>query len=207
MYGLQLASCNKSFSQTSIISGLSLDFRGFALGIAGRNGSGKSTLLKILSGQLRFTSGSMQWTDPRSRPLPLDQVLRTMGFCAPYLDLYPDLDCMENLRFINQLRSEPADEDAMRRALLETGFKWIPSTLYRHLSSGQKQRARLAAAVFFDPPMLFLDEPGTNLDESGIGHVTRLVQKRRANGRLTVLASNSPSELELCESLIRLGAP
>lgn len=207
MYGLQLASCNKSFSQTSILSGLNADFQGFTLGIAGRNGSGKSTLLKILSGQLRFTSGTMRWTGPGAQSLPLAKVLRTMGFCAPYLDLYPDLDCMENLRFINQLRAEPADENQMRQALLETGFTRVPETLYRHLSSGQKQRARLAAAVFFDPPMLFLDEPGTNLDESGFERVARLVQKRRMDGRLTVLASNSPAELELCESLIRLGAP
>lgn len=204
MYGLHLASCNKSFGATRLFSGLNADFRGLTLGIAGRNGSGKSTLLKILSGQLGLTSGTLRWTGADDRPLSTARVHGSMGFCAPYLDLYPDLDCMENLRFIGRLRSHPADDERLRQALLSTGFERIPRIAYRHLSSGQKQRARLAAAVFFEPPILFLDEPGTNLDAPGAERVARLVAERRATGRLTVIASNSPAELDLCEDLIRL---
>lgn len=80
----------------------------------------------------------------------------------------------------------------------------LADKLYGDLSTGQRQRAKLAAACLSDPYILFLDEPGANLDEAGQQLIKDLVGEFRQRERMVVLASNQQHELELGDQILRL---
>ncbi|MBK8554480.1 MAG: hypothetical protein IPL65_01340 [Lewinellaceae bacterium] len=66
-----------------------------------------------------------------------------------------------------------------------------------------KQRVKLALAICSDTPVLLLDEPTTNLDVQATAWYKQLVE-RFAAGRLLVIASNDPSDLEICTRQISI---
>ncbi len=72
------------------------------------------------------------------------------------------------------------------------------------LSSGQQQRVRLAGALAFAPPILMLDEPGSNLDDEGHALVADLVTRQKKAGGMIFLASNRKEELEICDDMVTL---
>ncbi len=73
----------------------------------------------------------------------------------------------------------------------------------RFLSTGQRQRVKLAYSVLSSPAVLFLDEPGSNLDEAGHRAVEEIVAAQRARGSV-VLATNDPAELALADERVTL---
>jgi ABC-type multidrug transport system ATPase subunit len=126
-----------------------------------------------------------------------------MSLCGPSIDLYADLTCADNVGFIASLRGVEMPDIA---ALLEgAGLPDVAGQAYGSLSSGQKQRMRLISSTFFHPDLLFLDEPGSNLDRQGADVVRGMIADRRGRGWMTVLATNDAEELALCDATIRLG--
>ena len=75
---------------------------------------------------------------------------------------------------------------------------------YHRLSTGQKQRVKLAIALSRNPSVLFLDEPSANLDALGKELIKYLLADLRVNGTLLFLASNDPKELDLCDRILYL---
>jgi len=73
------------------------------------------------------------------------------------------------------------------------------------LSSGTRQRLRLAFALLHRPPVLLLDEPGSHLDEEGRALVARLVDEQRARG-LVLIATNDEREWKRADRKIELRA-
>jgi ABC-type multidrug transport system ATPase subunit len=71
----------------------------------------------------------------------------------------------------------------------------------RYFSSGMKQRIKLAQAIFSDVPVLFLDEPCTNLDETGYALYQSLIQDY-ASHKLIIVSSNDKAEYHFCEEVI-----
>jgi len=52
---------------------------------------------------------------------------------------------------------------------------------------------KLLLAVFHEPPILYLDEPGSNLDENGREFVSEIINSQRGQG-ISVVATNDPDE-------------
>ncbi|MDI6401465.1 ATP-binding cassette domain-containing protein [Balneolaceae bacterium ANBcel3] len=75
---------------------------------------------------------------------------------------------------------------------------------YGVLSSGQQQRVKLAVALAASPPILMLDEPGTNLDTDGQECISKLIEFQKNAGGMIFLASNREEELALCDFRIKL---
>jgi len=169
--------------------------------VTGPNGSGKSTLLRIIAGLLRPTGGTLRvaregrtWS-PESRRL-------SMGFVSPDVTLYEEMTVEENLRFAAEARGL-TDAMAARTAMARVHLMERAGDLIGALSSGWRQRARLAFALLGDPPLLLLDEPGSHLDESGRAVVESLVGTSRQE-RLVVIATNDEREWMLGERRIDL---
>ena len=150
---------------------------GEVLAITGPNGSGKSTLLTILCGLLRATRGEVRYLAD-SAEIPRDRWRKYLGIVAPAMSLYENLDALENLRFLALVRG-PAR-----------------STTVRGFSTGMHQRLKIAQAILHDPPVLFLDEPGSNLDPAGQDWLEELVARERGRGKTVVLATNDRREME-----------
>lgn len=214
MKEIKASKISKKYGQNLIFRRLETSFKTGVYGIAGANGSGKSTLMKCLSGLIRPDRGEIHWT-LNNTAVTTSELYLHMGFSAPYIRLYPDLSCAENLRLITRLSynaatsgtgSAPAKEQTadIEGLLDEIGLGGFSDRWYGQLSSGQQQRMRLASALIKNPSFLLLDEPGTNLDTAGFRLIENIIEKARRQNKIVLLASNEERELDLCDNIIDL---
>lgn len=189
-----------SYGRNAVLDGIGYRGRLGVLGIAGANGSGKSTLLQILAGLVRPDAGTVLWTAPDGRVLPAMEIRSHAGYCAPTMGLYPELGVRENLELVARLRSVGGDAVGTWLDRFEIGH--VAGQALGLCSTGQQQRTRLATAFLHNPGLVFLDEPGSNLDEAGIRILADLV----GGGTIAiVLASNDPAELAWCDGIVTVG--
>ncbi len=198
-------SLSRSFGTRKIIGPLSFTLEsGRVLGVAGENGSGKTTLLRVLAGLIRPTGGNVVFEENGETFVPREAA-PFLGWCAPDLSLYGELTAEENLDFFERVRGlAPTPERA--RALLK-GVGLPPESHSQKslssLSTGQRQRVKLAYATLHAPGVLLLDEPGANLDEAGRAVVQKVVAEQRARG-IAIIASNDPRDLALADETLSL---
>lgn len=204
MIELEVTSFYKHFGKENVISDLNFSSKTPIIGIAGVNGSGKSTLLRCLSGLLKATRGDIVWK-LNEKKLTKNELRRQSGYAAPYIELYEELTVIENLNFILKLRSiENTDGSKTEETLNEANAYKLSNQYYGDLSTGQRQRIKLVSALLHRPNILFLDEPGSNLDADGRDLIEKIVNKYREPNHMVVLASNIEQELQLCDQIVEL---
>ncbi|MCS6917345.1 MAG: ATP-binding cassette domain-containing protein [Chitinophagales bacterium] len=169
--------------------------------VVGPNGSGKTTLLHLLAGFLLPTSGQIRYL-MADRYVPGDEVYRYLSFAAPYVDLLDAFTVQEHVRWharIKPFRQGIGCDEALEVARLSVhAGKRVGA-----LSSGLRQRLMLAMTVLADTPLLFLDEPTTNLDQEGVAWYQHLIQQH-ADNRLVVIASNQEADLVQCNERLQV---
>jgi heme exporter protein A len=170
--------------------------------VTGPNGSGKSTLLRIVAGLLRATRGESVMTVGGRAIAPAER-RRWVGFATPELAFYDELTVAENLSFVAETRGMAAPAAVAAAALDRVGLASRAADRVTALSSGMKQRLRLAFAVLHRPPVLLLDEPGSHMDEEGRAMLAGLVEREGRTG-LVVIATNEEREWRLAERRIEL---
>lgn len=203
MISVQVNNLTKKYNQHTIFSELNFEHEKGVLGISGENGSGKSTLMKCLVYLLRPNAGSISWKNG-PKLMGQKQVKAQVGYLAPYINLYSELSVLENLRFLIEAGGIKADEDQLSGLLGKMEIIHLKDQLFGKLSTGQQQRAKLAAALVRDPQILLLDEPGSNLDKKGHELVTRIVREASEAEKLVFIASNDPAEIALCDEVVEL---
>ncbi|MEZ4921186.1 MAG: ABC transporter ATP-binding protein [Saprospiraceae bacterium] len=199
---IHLTDAGKRFRLDWIFRGINTVFQpGESYAILGPNGSGKSTLLKVLSGHLSLSKGRIEFKDEKGA-VPIDQVYKRVAYAAPYIELIEEFTLEEAIRFHGKLKPFlPGLKPVDIYQLLE-----LPKARHKEIrffSSGMKQRLKLALAVCSDVPLLLLDEPTTNLDLQAIDWYKKLIAEY-AGDRLLVIASNDPSDLELCTQQLHI---
>lgn len=195
----------RSFGTRRIVGPLDVTLEaGRVLGVAGANGSGKTTLLKTVAGLLRPTSGTVQ-LEEGGASRPTRDVPGRIGWFAPDLALYGELTPAENLVFFARLAGRVSDRAATDGRLAAVGLdpRRVAGLPSRALSTGQRQRLKLAYATLHQPALLLLDEPGANLDAAGREIVRLVVEAQRAHGAV-MIASNDPGDLALADETVRL---
>jgi len=170
--------------------------------VTGPNGSGKSTLLRILAGLLRPTAGTVSLALGGETLEPAARRLR-VGFASAELAFYDEMSAAENLAFAAAARGLADAEGAVQRALERVGLSARADDLVPELSSGMRQRLRLAFALLGGPGLLLLDEPGSHLDDEGRATVARVVDEAARDG-LVILATNDERETKLGTQRIEL---
>ncbi len=203
MVKLQLSDISKTFNRRVIFSGLSLSLENTAsLTVTGKNGSGKSTLMKIIAGVLSPTRGTVG-ISADGKTLHRADHYTLFGFVSPYLQLYDEFTGFENLDLTLHIRGLRRQRDHIKEALDRVGLGDRGSDLLRTYSSGMKQRLKFAAAIIHHPQILLLDEPTSNLDESGKEIVHGIIREQREHG-LLIVATNESDELGFCDQILRL---
>lgn len=205
MATLKVHALSKRYGSKLVIKKLSFEADSGVYGISGPNGSGKTTLMRCLSGLMRPSSGSVEWII-EGKPADRFQMRRNIGLAGPWLQLYREMSCFENLEFVGQLHNLDNLRYRIDQCLDRVGLADLKHQGYGELSSGQQQRLKIASAIIHEPKILLLDEPGTNLDQSGFDMVRELLKESRNLGRLVILASNESSELDLCDHIISVQA-
>ena len=199
-----------SFSGKTIFQGLSFQLSsGESLAVTGSNGSGKSTLLKVISNILSPHSGKISMFDG-GEEIPRERFFTLLGMSAPYINLYDELTGYENMEFFLDLnnisspdRSRLNKEEEISKLLKQIGIYENRNKTVKNYSSGMKQRLRLAFSIINDPPVLLMDEPGTNLDSMGIEIVRRIAEKQKEKGIL-IIATNDKEDLALCDRQLNI---
>lgn len=154
----------KRFNREWIFRNFSYTFSPGCYAITGPNGSGKSTLLQVLWGQLPPSEGTLAY-GKESGTIAAEEVYRELTIAAPYVDLIEELTLSEIIRFhfsFKRARQGKTTGELMEQMeLTHARDKQVG-----HFSSGMKQRLKLGLALFSEVPLVFLDEPTTNLDKS-----------------------------------------
>ncbi|MDG1252373.1 MAG: ATP-binding cassette domain-containing protein [Schleiferiaceae bacterium] len=189
--GLSLENLSKNYQGQVIIPTWNAEFGAEdRVAILGGNGSGKSTLLKLLSGQISPSTGRMSCPE-----IPEDKWTQSISYTGPHVDLldafsprelFEQHERLRPLRFEANLQNLPIAREAMERPL-------------SRLSSGMKQRVKLALAIWTDAPLLLLDEPCSHLDLSGIKWFQELLAhsltpSQNYTHRMLWIASNHKKE-------------
>jgi len=197
---IQLEQIGKKYNREWIFRGLSFTFspeKKYA--ITGPNGSGKSTLLQTIAGSTALSEGTVNWLSNNTVIAP-ENHYQHLGICTPSLSLIEEMTAVEFLAFHESFKSfMPGITPS---SILETiGLTTAANKQIRYYSSGMKQRIKLAQAIFSDVPVLFLDEPCTNLDETGYALYQSLIQDY-ASHKLIIVSSNDKAEYHFCEEVI-----
>ncbi|MFF8982478.1 ATP-binding cassette domain-containing protein [Streptomyces globisporus] len=180
--------------------------QGEMVGYLGPNGAGKSTTIKMLTGILVPTSGTVTvagatpWRD-RSRNA------RRIGVVfGQRSQLWWDLPLRDSLWLISRLYDVPEARfrERQRQFGEVLGLGPFLDTPVRQLSLGQRMRGDLAAAMLYDPDILYLDEPTVGLDVIAKERIRTFVgELNRASGTTVVLTTHDLDDVEeLCDRII-----
>jgi ABC-2 type transport system ATP-binding protein len=163
---------------------------GEIVAVTGVNGVGKSTLLSCLAGLHRPADGTMSVLGGKPRDDPA--FWRAIALVADQPTWYPGLTVREHLELIRLTHQPlrgwclPADE------LIEVfGLSARADASPLDMSSGQRQRLSLAAALARPSSLLLLDEPEQSLDADFRLELARLLREGYAeNGGTVVMATH-----------------
>ena len=130
----------------------------------GPSGCGKTTLLRMIAGFQEPTRGKIFFGDRDVTHTPPEK--RNAGMVFQSYALWPHLSVFENVAFGLQVRGVSSAEQTKRvgAALEMVRMGNLAQRKPNQLSGGQQQRVALARAIVFNPEVLLLDEPLSNLD-------------------------------------------
>lgn len=195
------------FPSTRALDGLNVSVPTGVTGLVGANGAGKTTLISLTLGLLKPSSGSI-------RVLGLDPgengpELRAQIGYGPERNVLPDdLRAYDFVRHLAEVKGLPRDE-ARSRASDSLYLVGLGEERFRALgtmSTGQRQRVKLAQAIAADPRLIVLDEPTDGLDPVQRDEMLNIiVQINRSFGISVMLSSHVLEEVErICDHVIAL---
>ena len=202
-------SLTQRFGSTVALDAIDIQMRPGVTGLVGANGAGKTTLLNALLGLRPPTSGSARvlGLDPRSQGAALRAQI---GF-APERDVLPDeMRAVDFVRHLAQVRGLPRSEARTRASdsLWLVGLGEERTRTLGTMSTGQRQRVKLAQAVASDPQLVLLDEPTSGLDPTQRTEMLTLIGEiSNEHSVSVVLSSHLLEEVErVCDHIVALDA-
>lgn len=200
---LSVENISKSFGARKVITDLSFTIAApGALGIIGRNGSGKTTLLKLLCHLYRPTRGRIEMMRDDNE-IKREDFFHYIKMVSPELALYQMLTGLENLRFFATVSGVEFSRPVLEETLDRVGLTGRGNDRVETYSAGMKQRLKYALSLLTSPPVLLLDEPTANLDDTGRKIAFEIMRQQREK-RILVIATNEPEDLQNIEQIINL---
>jgi ABC-type Fe3+/spermidine/putrescine transport system ATPase subunit len=168
---LELNSMVKRFGTVTAVDHISFTVQpGEVFTLLGPSGCGKSTTLRLVAGLEQPDEGQMvlrgKTIASASEHFSLPPEKRNMGMVFQSYAIWPHMTVFENVAFPLQLRRCPKARirEAVRDTLITVGLEGLEERPATMLSGGQQQRVALARALVYNPDILLLDEPLSNLD-------------------------------------------
>jgi iron(III) transport system ATP-binding protein len=169
MNELVVSGVHKRLGETQVLKGVSFTLeKGEVVALLGPSGSGKTTLLRAIAGLDHPDAGSIRLGDrvlfdaEARQAVPAER--RGLGLVFQSYALWPHRTVLENVEYPLRLRKDPQARDRALSVLREIGLEGMTARYPHELSGGQQQRVALARAIVYQPPLLLLDEPLSNLD-------------------------------------------
>ena len=160
-----------SYGSNPILKGVSMQLRrGEVVSLLGPSGSGKTTLLRAVAGLEQPHAGSVTiagraiYDGAAGIDIPAEK--RDLGLVFQSYALWPHKTVFDNVTYPLVLRKVARNEIVQRvhAALKNLGLDHLVERYPHQLSGGQQQRVSIARALVYNPPVILLDEPLSNLD-------------------------------------------
>ena len=197
------------FGSNRALDGLDVAVESGVTGLVGANGAGKTTFMSIVLGLRHQSEGSVRvlGLDPHSQGAEL----RALVGYGPERNLFPeDMPASDFVKHLAEVRGMPRAE-ARGRASDALWLVGLGEERFRALgtmSTGQRQRAKLAQAIAADPRLVLLDEPTDGLDPVQRDEMLSLIRQISDEYEIDVLlSSHLLEEVErICDHIVALDA-
>lgn len=191
---VELNAVSRWYGNVVAINDITISIGPGITGLLGPNGAGKSTLLHMAAGLLRPSagmvtiSGQATWRNPA--------LYRWVGLVPERESVYSFLTGFEFVRLNARLQGLADPDAAAARAIRTVELEDAQGRVLGTYSKGMRQRAKVAAALVHEPPVLLLDEPFNGMDPRQRLHMTELLTGMAAQGRVVLFSSHILEEVE-----------
>jgi len=189
---LRIENLAKTFAakdgKVAALAGVSLEVReGELFTLLGPSGCGKTTTLRCVAGFEVPTSGSISFRGDDFTAVP--PFRRNIGMVFQSYALFPHLSIHENVAYGLRVRRVPrgAIQEKVRAILQLVGLEAAGNRKPGELSGGQQQRVALARALVYEPRLLLLDEPLSNLDAKLRVYMREEIRRIQQQANVTTL--------------------
>lgn len=199
-----LEGIKKYYGNNLIIDLKTLEFeKGKITGIIGSNGSGKSTLLRIIAGLDKNYTGKVYYDSEVISPAIYKKI--TLVTQKPYLfrrKVYDNIKYPLKVRNINKEVMKKRIDKIVDRLEIRN----LVNKKANLLSGGESQKVSLARALVFEPELLLLDEPTSNIDPESIKILEReIVRFNNETGATVIIVTHNLEQSErICHNIIQL---
>ena len=212
---LRIYNLTKSFGALLATDGVSLDLKpGEIHALIGPNGAGKSTLVKLIVGELRQNSGSIEFRGVRVDGLgAAERARRGLARSFQVSSIFPELTVFENVflavqgtrgrtyRFfgndISNAEFSHLASTQVERAMLGARSAAVAS----ELSHGERRRLEVAMALAMRPKALLLDEPMAGVGAEGTRELTNLLKEIRAESPILLIEHDMDAVFALADRI------
>ena len=200
---IEFTNVTKSYTVgTKALRGVSMQIEDgeFAF-LVGASGSGKSTIIKLITGELKPTSGSIHvngYSLERIRKREIPYLRRTVGTVFQDFRLIQNKTVYENVAFV--MRAIGAREKEIRdRVPYVLNLVGLETKSRRHpgeLSGGEQQRLAIARALVNNPSTIIADEPTGNLDPARSLEIMSLLMQINKLGTTMLVVTHARELVE-----------
>ena len=169
--------------------------------LVGPSGSGKSTIIKMITGELRPTSGSVHvngYSLEHIRKREIPYLRRTVGVVFQDFRLIPNMTVYDNVAFAMRVIGAK-EKEIKERVPYVLDLVGLSSKEHRHpgeLSGGEQQRLAIARALINNPSTIIADEPTGNLDPQMSFEIMSLLQEINNLGTTMLVVTHAKDLVE-----------
>lgn len=197
-------------TETLLLKGLSFAVEpGEVVAVIGPSAAGKSTMCRAILGTMPAFRGTVRLDGADIGHWPREQFGQAIGYLSQSVELF-DGSVRDNIARM----AECEDADVTRAAQsagvhemvlrLPAGYDTPIGPGGVNLSAGQRQRIGLARAIFGHPRLVLLDEPNSNLDQTGEQALMRSILMMKQSGAAVILVAHRQSALAVADKILVL---
>ena len=188
----------KRYGNTTVLDSADVEIETGTTGLLGANGAGKTTLIGLMLGLHQPDAGTIEVLGMSPRTAGPDIRMR-IGYSPEHHLVPPEQTANDFVRHMAQMHGLPADHATERAsdALFLVGLGEERFRPLGTMSTGQRQRVKLAQAIAHAPELIFLDEPTDGLDPVQRDAMLELIAGlHERTGASVVLSSHLLDEVE-----------
>ena len=192
---LDVVNLDAHYGRIQALSGVSLRVeQGEIVTLIGANGAGKTTTLRAISGLVRPSGGSVNFSGQNMLKLTPDQIVRAgIGHSPEGRRVFPRMSVRENLELGAFTRNDSSDIAADLKYVLTT-FPRLQERLMQKagtLSGGEQQMLAMGRALMSRPALLMLDEPSLGLSPLLVQTIFGVIKEINARGTTVLLVEQN----------------